>query len=289
MSSNKNTLKTYFEPGDRPTSLQFADLIDSSLNFVDDKASDADAENSFIDNKFITPQTARKAVEKFAPVKKVKSKSPDISGNVSLAISDIPNLSSSLSGKQDTLSSGINIISVNGNSILVPTNLLLATPSDLALLQANFPFSIKLATTYSSSTTNRADVAMKFDVKSGKKYKIDLLAAYETVATTTGGSLGFVLVNGGAGSLKGVVEMQTGTASSEKALFSAINNNNTTVGSFITSSQVSAANTPQFILGSLHFQCTADGVFQLQWGSEVSGSSASFGKESVMIVTSIPN
>lgn len=34
--TNRRTLKEYFSPGKKPDSSQFADLIDSMLNIVDD-------------------------------------------------------------------------------------------------------------------------------------------------------------------------------------------------------------------------------------------------------------
>lgn len=67
---NRTELKIYFETGKRPTQEEFENLIDSSLNIQDDQASEAEAQNSQVDNKYLTPKTAKPAVLAFAPVKK---------------------------------------------------------------------------------------------------------------------------------------------------------------------------------------------------------------------------
>jgi hypothetical protein len=108
MASNRNTLKGYFNVGDRPTDTQFADLIDSVINIDEDKASDAEAEAGTNNTKFITPKTAKKSVEKFA-VLKVNNTLPT-TGNI-----DIKN--------------------INGSSILGTGNLDLATQSAMATAQ----------------------------------------------------------------------------------------------------------------------------------------------------------
>jgi hypothetical protein len=55
----KNILKSYFTTGKRPSQSDFTDLIESSLNIVDDKASDLVALDSSDNDKYITPHTAR--------------------------------------------------------------------------------------------------------------------------------------------------------------------------------------------------------------------------------------
>jgi hypothetical protein len=54
--TSKTVLKTYFEQGDRPSQTDFENLIDSSLNIDDDKASPSDISGGTADNKFITPK-----------------------------------------------------------------------------------------------------------------------------------------------------------------------------------------------------------------------------------------
>ncbi len=293
--SNKTILKTYFEAGDRPTALQFTDLIDSSLNFENDIASDADAENSTIDNKFITPKTARKSVEKFAPVKKVNGKTPNTSGEITVAIADVASLQSTLDSKQPNLVSGAsgNIKTINNASILVDptnpsvTNIQLATPSDLDL-KLNLPVVAKIVTNgVATSSATRADVSgMSFSALATKKYKIEIFGDYQSGSQTVGGSLGFTL-SAGSGSIKGVVEMQTLATGAEKKLISIINTTNTSPNSFITSSQVSALDTPNYLSASLYFECIASGTFKLQWGAETAGTTVKLNDGAVMIVTQL--
>ena len=61
-TKNRGELKSYFETGKRPIQEEFEDLIDSKLNIEEDKASEADAQNAEIDNKFLTPKTAKKSI-----------------------------------------------------------------------------------------------------------------------------------------------------------------------------------------------------------------------------------
>ncbi len=84
-TQNRNTLKEYFNAGDRPTEIQFVDLIDSSTHKTEDKASLTEAQAGTDNNKFITAQGAKKAAETFAPVKTVNSIAP-VSGNIAINI-----------------------------------------------------------------------------------------------------------------------------------------------------------------------------------------------------------
>lgn len=284
MINNKDTLKTYFQPGDRPKASEFENLIDSSLNWYDDKATVAEAEDSNIDNRFITPKTARKSVEKYAPVKKVNTKSPNANGEISLVIGDIPGLTADLGTKQATLVSGTNIKTINGASILASGDLLLATPAALDL-KTNLPTIVKLPSSVSSATDARSTVtAFSFAVLANKKYKIEVLGSYQNNTQTAGGSLGFNL-SAGSGFIRGNVEMQTTSNGAEKRLISVISTTNSDANSFMTSSQVSSVDTARFINATIYFECNGAGNFQLQWGSGVSGTNATLNAGTVLIVT----
>jgi len=87
---SKEILKTYFETNKRPSQQEFENLIDSSLNLTDDKASDSDSQNAAVDNKFLTPKKAKLSTEAFAPVKSINGATGaveivDISGNADTA------------------------------------------------------------------------------------------------------------------------------------------------------------------------------------------------------------
>jgi hypothetical protein len=287
--SNKTILKTFFEAGDRPTALQFADLIDSSLNFEDDKATDAQAEDSSINNKFITPKTARKSVEKFAPVKKVNGNSPDSIGQITIAVGDISNLQDSLDAKQPRLVSGVNgnIKTINNVSILVNptsptvTNIQLPSQADLDL-KMNLSQVSKVGSIGFSSinTSGRDDVTgMSFSAVANKKYKVEIFGDYQSTNQAVGGSLGFALSTGGAGTIKGIVEMQTSASASEKKLIN-------TIGDFITSSQVSSVGSANYLNAILYFECSSTCTFKLQWGVEASGT-AKLNAGTVMIATQL--
>ncbi len=64
--SNKTDLKHYFETGNKPTEQEYADLIDSSVNNSEDKASLGEAQSGTNETKYITPKSAKRSVETFA-------------------------------------------------------------------------------------------------------------------------------------------------------------------------------------------------------------------------------
>lgn len=149
---------------------------------------------------------------------------------------------------------------------------------------------LSLASNFSSTSTTRANVTgMNFAVTAGKKYKITLIGDYQTTATTTGGSIGFVLTSG-TGNIKGFVTMaisQSVVATDLTTTIRAINATNTTAGSFTTSSGVSVINSPHYFYADLIFDCATSGVFSLQWGTEVASSSAQMNSGSTMIIETL--
>ncbi len=128
----RQELRNYFLTGLRPTEENFAELIESNLNILEDKASEAEAQAGSDIDKFITPITARKAIDSYV---KVNDKAL-ANGQVTIEVADISNLSSTIAGinsaianKQDTLVSGTNIRTINGNSLIGNTDLVISSGS----------------------------------------------------------------------------------------------------------------------------------------------------------------
>lgn len=152
-TKNRGELKFYFETGKRPIQEEFEDLIDSQLNIEEDKASEADAQNDQIDDKYLTPKTVKKSVETFAPVKKINNITPDSNGNVvvtnvsgtassitgTITKNQVTGLENDLNNKQDVLVSGTNVKTINGQSIVGSGNLSVSGPVKLiGVLSSNF-------------------------------------------------------------------------------------------------------------------------------------------------------
>ena len=130
---------------------------------------------------------------------------------------------------------------------------------------------------------------LKFDVIAGKSYKIELLSMIKTAALTTGASIGFIL-NSGTGTIMGYLEGQitnSPAATQLTAPIYSINNNSITPGSFMTTTGVGSTTIPVCISGLLTFKCLTSGEFQLQFGTEVSGSQATLLADSSLIVTEL--
>lgn len=149
---------------------------------------------------------------------------------------------------------------------------------------------LTLAALFPSTVVARANVTgMNFAVTALKKYKITLIGDYQTGATATGGSIGFVLTSG-TGNIKGPITMavsQAVTATDLTTTIRAINATNTTAGSFIISTGVSVANSPHYFFSELVFDCLTSGVFQLQWATEVAGNAAQMNAGTVIIVETL--
>lgn len=145
-----------------------------------------------------------------------------------------------------------------------------------------------LSANVSSTATARANIAdWSFTVTSGKSYRVEIVALYQSAAITTGGSIGFVLPTG-AGSIFGFAEgdvANTTVAKTSRQPIYAINATNTTTGSFMTTTSTSVINSPHSIHAVLNFNCTSSGTFQVQWATEVAASAAQLNSGSVMYVT----
>ena len=155
-TKNRGILKSYFETGKRPIQEEFENLIDSQLNIEEDKASEADAQNDQIDNKYLTPKTVKKSIETFAPVKKVNNITPDSNGNIvltnvsgtassitgTISKNQVTGLENDLNNKQNVLVSGTNVKTINGQSIVGSGDLSVSGPVKLiGVLSSNFTLS----------------------------------------------------------------------------------------------------------------------------------------------------
>jgi len=154
----------------------------------------------------------------------------------------------------------------------------------------NAPLLIPLSANFASTSTTRAAVTgWTFACGAGKTYMIEIIADYQSVATTTGGSMGFVLTSG-SGTIRGFMEAdisQSTVATMLRSPIRAISNSNTLAGSFMTSSGVSVMNSPHSWYALVTLTCTVTGVFVVQWGSEVAGSSTQLNANSSMIITTL--
>ena len=146
-----------------------------------------------------------------------------------------------------------------------------------------------LASAFSSTSVTQAAVTgWSFPVTTGKSYRIEIIATYQTDATTTGGAMGFVLIGGGAGTIAGELEAKitsTSTASDMKQSIYTINTTTDTTGSTLTTKGVGTINQPHHIGGHLIFNCTTSGTFQVNYATEVAASASQLNAGSVLFVT----
>lgn len=66
-TQSKNTLKGYFNTGDKPTESNFVNLIDSFVHKTEDRSTTAEVQTGTNNTKFVTPAGAKAAVQHFVP------------------------------------------------------------------------------------------------------------------------------------------------------------------------------------------------------------------------------
>lgn len=173
---------------------------------------------------------------------------------------------------QPVLVNQTNIKSVNGNNLLGSGNISIS----------GAPTFINLANNFSSSSTTPAIVTgWSFAVTSGITYRITVIGAYQTAATTTGGILGISLTSA-TGSVRGYA---TGTVVSTAAATNLMIPIVATsgAGSTLTTTGVTAINSPHYIGLDITFTCTGNGTFNIVWATEVAASASQLNQNSSLI------
>lgn len=140
---------------------------------------------------------------------------------------------------------------------------------------------INLASNFSSTSTTPATVTgWSFAVTSGTRYRIEVIADYQTAATTTGGIIGISLT-GATGTVRGFARGSVSASAAATELAIPIRATSGT-GSTLTTTGVSIINTPHFIHLLITFTCTASGTFNIVWGTEVNASAAQLNANSTL-------
>lgn len=130
---------------------------------------------------------------------------------------------------------------------------------------------------------------LSFAFKAGKRYSVELIGTYQTVALTTGGSVGFILSDGSA-IINGFIRLAmnaVGASTALEAPIYSINSSNATVGSFLTTTAVSPINTPIHCYSKFVLFPLTDGVLNVQFGSEINTSEARLNSGTMLFVEEI--
>lgn len=145
------------------------------------------------------------------------------------------------------------------------------------------PVLISLAANFSSTSTTLSTVTgWSFAVLPGVTYRIEVLADYQTAATTTGGTLGINLSGGATGNVRGFCKGSVSQSAVATELSIPIRTTSGT-GSFLTTTGVSVINSPHSFLLFITFVCTGVGTFNIQWATEIAGSAAQLNANSSLI------
>ncbi len=183
-----------------------------------------------------------------------------------------------IDSKQAALVSNTNIKTVNGTSLL--------GAGDIGVSGTSTTTFVNLASNFSSTITTEATVTgWSFAVITGKTYRIEVIASYQTAATTTGGELGFFLSNSAVGTIRGFAQADIVSTAAATGLKQPITVCTTAdaAGSNLISSGVTAINSPHSFYAIVTFTCTTSGTFNVGWASEVSSSAAQLNANSSLI------
>lgn len=177
-----------------------------------------------------------------------------------------------LDAKQVNLISGTNIKTVNGNNLLGSGNISISGAPTFITLPNNFS---------STSTTPAAVTGWSFAVTSGITYRIQVIGAYQTAATTTGGIIGISLT-GATGTVRGSARgAVVSTAAATELVIGIVSTSG--AGSTLTTTGVTAINSPHAISMDIVFTCTGTGTLNIVWGTEVNASAAQINQNSALI------
>jgi hypothetical protein len=138
--------------------------------------------------------------------------------------------------------------------------------------------------TVTRNIVSNGGVTWSFAVVSGRRYKIEILAGFQTVAPGTGGTMSVNLSGGGVGTVIGFMNAdisQATVATTLRAPIRAIGTEGL-AGSLMTSSGVGLANSPHIWNSSLIFSCVTSGTFEVRWASEVAASATQLNAGSVL-------
>lgn len=253
MTTTRNNLKGYFQTGSKPTQSNLEELIDSVVHKEEDRISTTQPIDVNNDEKFVTPKVVKMLVDAFA-VRKVNGVSPDTSGNVSIA--NVPGTASTItgninksqvSGLQGDLDGKLNISNlrtVNGNSLIGTSDLLISGGSSSVL--SKFLITDQVVTG-AGQTVLTGNV---FVIPPGRSAVVTGLLAFTSNLQTSGVAYGIKVQqqNGGTGNVVGSwsIEISRNALSNYESIrdgssFSILPNN--TGGGEVTSTSATTAST----------------------------------------------
>jgi len=187
---------------------------------------------------------------------------------------------------KNTTGTGVPSIAVSGTDIKTINGTTLLGSGDIGVSGTSTATYLNLASNFSSTSVSEAAVTgWTFSVTSGKAYRVEVTALYQTAATTTGGELGFFLTASGAGTIAGSAEgaiVSTAAATSLSQQISAIGAADA-AGSNLITTGVTAINSPHYIKSTVVFTCTVSGTFNVGWATEVAASAAQLNAGSALI------
>jgi len=144
------------------------------------------------------------------------------------------------------------------------------------------PVHILLPMNFSSVSSTPAIVTgWSFAVTAGTTYRIEIIAVYQTAATTTGGIIG-VSLTGATGTIRGKASGAISQSAAATELAIPIRTTSGS-GSTLTTTGVSVINSPHFVSLLVTFTCIGTGTFNIVWGTEIAASAAQINAGSSLI------
>jgi hypothetical protein len=281
-------LKTYFKKGDRPSEGQFADLIDSGLNAIEDKATQAEIEAGTNDEKFVTPLGVSKLINTSN-----KDASTTVKGVAEIAtLAEVENGTDSQrfvtpEGAKRAAEKHALVKKVNGKA-----------PDSAGNIQATSIISAFLTAVQTNNTVTPAVLTdHTFVIPAEKSAKITGNLIFTSTAVTTGSAYGIRVAQGAgaSGSAIGSWSIEVGVSSTAIAsglrdgdAFNVAANTNVIAEVIGTSSTSTSANNSGTLNVLIKNTATnADTTVTITFRSEVAGSTitAQIGTGAVAIIS----
>jgi len=183
-----------------------------------------------------------------------------------------------VNGKQNNIiltTSGSGAATLVGETLNIPTPAGGGSSPTFLNLGANF---------LNSTTTQTAVTGWTIPVLINKTYRIEIIAAYQTVALTTGGTLGYYMTSG-SGTIRGYTKGSISQAAVATGLEVPVRACTTigAAGSSLTTTAVSVINSPHYFYSIVTFTCATSGNLQIGFASEVAASAAQLNQNSSLI------
>jgi hypothetical protein len=312
--TSKEILKSYFEQGDRPTQTHFENLIDSSLNLGDDKATASDINAGTADDKFVTPKglssgisvlvkeatTTTKGIAQIATLTEIETGTDSqkfVTPEGAKKAVEKHALVKKVNGTSPDTDGNIQVTSITGNAgsagkLLLPKKINgidFDGTADITIPSVALPPAASMSSAFltSSQTNNTLTPAVltghTFVIPAGKFAKITGNLIFTSTAVTTGAAYGIKVAQGTGANGPAIGSWSIEVSISSAAIAGGLRDgdsinvaaNSNAIGEVVGTASVAGNNSGTLTALIKNTATNADTTVTLTFRSEVAGSTIS--------------